>query len=810
MPTQVRAPPGHPANFEEYETLSRSSSHSPPETDELWADPDDLLAIPTYDASIESTADPLFPSPHKFNLMVQDYLRNLSPKKREKALLTQKMYDAVLSVLQDPKDTGTKTAQFRFWAKKMFQLTTFGGEKVVCHDHKPVAVKEQIYEVLCHCHGQAGHGGRDKTSAQVRRYYSWIPKEIIARFVRDCPFCQSRRTQSSAGFSNMSESQAFLISLQASDTQLQSKRSVSLSQARANAAALGHKPYRRPSIRTIDSSRSRRGSAVSDDGFIHYNDGQMGMDGSVAMSVFEDCQYSSSSSGGYENTMGGGGGGLAPHAPSLPRRASSYHEQILLDVSRANGDLSTGIPMGMGMGMYRRNSESNILSASGSSSTMLYAEPFVIEPDYLNHNQNGVTNHYLSVPNVGGGGTLSRSTSSSSLGSLGVSNDDELADVRHFAQQLHLESGLGGGGMIKMDEYRDTLAVYSVGHSEAVTPNFPLTVQFQDMENGMSSYFPVVDYQQQQQHPASSYFPSSTTAAANSEYQFPALTLTSSTSSGPTSFGGQAINDDGGDLHNMWQNNHQENNNDNSSPINQAHDNANVEALAIMQRMFDSNNIFALGEAAGMTQDQVVEMGDIDPRILKEFQTQMEGLDQQLNPNTTSDSCASGDGQMDDVFTAQHEGSRSGWDSRQAQQSFTMEASTSSASTNMSTGTTGMYDLPSEEAISISEFTQAYQTFELAFNSQNNETDQSHHQSQHQAQRPDIKIENYHGDVSNPVDEGDLFAFSTTVTAMSGSGIGGCGSSLNINEHGVAVGGVNGGVDQQELDFSNWAGFVIS
>jgi hypothetical protein len=200
-------------------------SDSPDDSPPWQIDEDGVLVPPTPDPDIEEKADPMFPSPHKFDMMLYDYLRNLSPKKREKALLTQKMYDSVMHVLQDPKSTDTKTAQFRFWAKKMFTLTTFGGDTVICHDNKPVAVKEQIFEVLVHCHQQAGHGGRDKTSAQVsslsdvsaatdiqvRRYYSWIPKEIIARFVRDCPFCQSRRTQSSASIGTMSQSQAYLL-----------------------------------------------------------------------------------------------------------------------------------------------------------------------------------------------------------------------------------------------------------------------------------------------------------------------------------------------------------------------------------------------------------------------------------------------------------------------------------------------------------------------------------------------------------------------------------------------------------------------
>jgi len=47
---------------------------------------------------------------------------------------------------------------------------------------------------LTSSHGQAQHGGRDKTSAQVRKYFSWVPKELIARFVRNCPSCTLRRS----------------------------------------------------------------------------------------------------------------------------------------------------------------------------------------------------------------------------------------------------------------------------------------------------------------------------------------------------------------------------------------------------------------------------------------------------------------------------------------------------------------------------------------------------------------------------------------------------------------------------------------
>ncbi|ORX60514.1 hypothetical protein DM01DRAFT_1317091 [Hesseltinella vesiculosa] len=132
------------------------------------------------------------PTPEEFQAIVDDYLNNLSPKKRDKALVDQHRYHLIQQVLRDPRNTAISTAQFRFWVKKMFQLQA-GNLDVICHDNKPVAIKEHIYDILVRAHREAHHGGRDKTSALVRRKYSWIPKELVARFVRHCPFCITRR-----------------------------------------------------------------------------------------------------------------------------------------------------------------------------------------------------------------------------------------------------------------------------------------------------------------------------------------------------------------------------------------------------------------------------------------------------------------------------------------------------------------------------------------------------------------------------------------------------------------------------------------
>lgn len=143
------------------------ASHSPDSDDEGEGDFDELFPEPIRDPVAEAAADPQMPSPFTFETMVIDYLRALSPKKREKALLNQILYDTVLECLRDPKETGRHTAQFRYWCRKMFVVKKIDGSDMLLHENKPVAVREQIYEVLVHCHRQAAHGGRDKTSNQV-------------------------------------------------------------------------------------------------------------------------------------------------------------------------------------------------------------------------------------------------------------------------------------------------------------------------------------------------------------------------------------------------------------------------------------------------------------------------------------------------------------------------------------------------------------------------------------------------------------------------------------------------------------------
>ena len=145
-----------------------------------------------------------FPTYEQYQRIEGEYLSSLSERKQPKALISQALFDKVFAVLQNGSEDRGSTAQFRFWVRKMFAFaypqTSFDRndgrtpEPVVLHDKRPVAIKEQLYEVLCYCHGVSRHGGRDKTCATLRLNYSWVPKELTAKFVKACPTCTLKRS----------------------------------------------------------------------------------------------------------------------------------------------------------------------------------------------------------------------------------------------------------------------------------------------------------------------------------------------------------------------------------------------------------------------------------------------------------------------------------------------------------------------------------------------------------------------------------------------------------------------------------------
>lgn len=115
----------------------------------------------------------LFPSRAVFENILYTYQSNLSARKRNKALISRAAYAEIQMTLVEIRESKCRrgTAQYRFWVKKMFGLINFYGHDVVGHQGKPVAIREDIYDILVHCHDQCDHGGRDRTVEVVKDFY---------------------------------------------------------------------------------------------------------------------------------------------------------------------------------------------------------------------------------------------------------------------------------------------------------------------------------------------------------------------------------------------------------------------------------------------------------------------------------------------------------------------------------------------------------------------------------------------------------------------------------------------------------------
>jgi len=152
---------------------------------------------------------PGFPTHDQYKCLEATYLSSLHSRKRNKALISQAMFDRIWDTLLEP-DVHQESPQFRFWVRKMFSLSgppkylsstglpTEAIRPVLLHDNRPVAIQEQIYDIICSCHSRAEHGGRDKTRAVIREHYSWVPKELVSKFVKACPTCILKKCGNSA------------------------------------------------------------------------------------------------------------------------------------------------------------------------------------------------------------------------------------------------------------------------------------------------------------------------------------------------------------------------------------------------------------------------------------------------------------------------------------------------------------------------------------------------------------------------------------------------------------------------------------
>ncbi|BGP19994.1 hypothetical protein JCM10213_006771 [Rhodosporidiobolus nylandii] len=139
-----------------------------------------------------------FPTRIDFAYAAEKYVNSLAASKRNKAIISPTLHALIYAVLTRPKDTSNGTASERHWAKTHFALDP-QHPGAILHPAKNkkqpprLAIASEVYEIIRQAHEDLGHKGRDKTFAQVKKRFSYVPKELVSRFVRMCPTCKILR-----------------------------------------------------------------------------------------------------------------------------------------------------------------------------------------------------------------------------------------------------------------------------------------------------------------------------------------------------------------------------------------------------------------------------------------------------------------------------------------------------------------------------------------------------------------------------------------------------------------------------------------
>ncbi|GAA5859904.1 hypothetical protein JCM8547_004380 [Rhodosporidiobolus lusitaniae] len=129
------------------------------------------------------------PSRASFEEEVEVYYQSLHPSKRSKALMSPSLHSLCLRILLSPRDTSLGDPQLRFWIRQRLKLISSPGGDTMQLNGRTVVLRDEIYDRLVEAHREVEHKGRDKTFAVVKARYAYVPKELVAAFVKHCPVC---------------------------------------------------------------------------------------------------------------------------------------------------------------------------------------------------------------------------------------------------------------------------------------------------------------------------------------------------------------------------------------------------------------------------------------------------------------------------------------------------------------------------------------------------------------------------------------------------------------------------------------------
>lgn len=117
-------------------------------------------------------------------------------------MLSRQVFICISSILAYPKDKSIRTSEFRIWVQKKFFLD--GRSIRLKNSEQCIAVQDNIYCHLRRCHLMSNHANPEDTWKIVKSKYSYIPKDVVTKFVASCPICvdEDNSKQSSPGSSS--------------------------------------------------------------------------------------------------------------------------------------------------------------------------------------------------------------------------------------------------------------------------------------------------------------------------------------------------------------------------------------------------------------------------------------------------------------------------------------------------------------------------------------------------------------------------------------------------------------------------------
>ncbi|XP_046566895.1 KRAB-A domain-containing protein 2-like [Haliotis rubra] len=115
---------------------------------------------------------------------------NISKLKRDKYVVTREMQDTALSLLKIKKGLKCKQgARMKFWVHEKFYPGPTGMELLCKKTHKPVVVKEDLFDVIHGYHCKIGHRKKEGTWKEVCARHSWVKRDIIDIYITTCKTC---------------------------------------------------------------------------------------------------------------------------------------------------------------------------------------------------------------------------------------------------------------------------------------------------------------------------------------------------------------------------------------------------------------------------------------------------------------------------------------------------------------------------------------------------------------------------------------------------------------------------------------------